>query len=562
MTPANMGKSQGVDYYERLELSRHIVAYLRPSMQVASPVHEPLHTLLLKEAPVRLTADAGTTGGMDRRPGTLSQARLCLVLASYGMASRHGMKRGGRVGFHKGMGAGKLRGTSSTEQSSRRTRMTKDELLRRLRDHAVSKGGSCLADSYLNNRTKVQWECEHGHRWHATPASILDQKSWCPQCAVERRMSSLERLQDHARERGGKLLSTKYTNSRAKYRWQCKLGHTWEAAAYSILNCGTWCPECARKQRVPTTRSLQDLQEHAASRGGRCLATEYYGVRRKVPWECRKGHRWLATPDNVLNGNRWCPVCAQRAPIRLERLRKHAVQRGGECLATEYVNAHRKVAWKCKHGHVWQAIANSVMRLGTWCPHCRKIGLARLQAHAASLGGRCLSKSYKNSSVKILWECQEGHRWKATAASVMNSKTWCPTCATSIWRTEAEIRDILQTIFCPSKFESCYPKFLQGLQLDGYCGELSLAFEYQGEQHYHPENYFHFGDISSFEAQQERDIRKQELCQAAGVRLVLVPYFANDKRTFVVTALLQWFSIEEIAPIVLPLHRTCREESG
>ena len=133
----------------------------------------------------------------------------------------------------------------------------------------------------------------------------------------------------------------------------------------------------------------------------------------------------------------------------------------------------------------------------------------------------------------------------------MNSKTWCPNCATSFWRTEAEIRDIFETIFCPHEFESCYPQFLEGLQLDGYCRELSLAFEYQGEQHYDPDNYFHFGDISSFEAQQERDIRKRELCKAAGVRLVLVPHFANDKRTFVVTMLLQWFSIEDITPRTL-----------
>ena len=200
-----------------------------------------------------------------------------------------------------------------------------------------------------------------------------------------------------------------------------------------------------------------------------------------------------------------------------------------------------------------------VLNHGQWCPHCRRIGLPRLQAHAASLGGRCLSKSYKNCFTKLLWECREGHRWKARAKDVLNGKTWCPTCATSIWRTEAEIRDILETIFCPSKFAPCYPKFLEGLQLDGYCGELSLAFEYQGEQHYDPQNYFHFGDISSFEAQQERDIRKQELCQAAGVRLVLVPFFVNDKQAFVVTALLQWFCIEEIVPMMLPIHNTCRE---
>ena len=235
----------------------------------------PLHAWLPKEVPFRLTADAGTTGGMDRRPGPLCQnwagkARLCLVLASYERARRHAMKRGCHVGFHKGMRAAKPDKASPIVQELSRTRMTKDELLRRLQNHAASKGGSCLADSYLNSRTKVQWECEHGHQWHATPDSILNGKTWCRQCALDRQRSSLKQLQEHARERGGKLLSTKYTNNKAKYRWQCKLGHTWEATANTVLNCGTWCPECGQKQNCGpgeacrTCRSMQLPAEAAA----------------------------------------------------------------------------------------------------------------------------------------------------------------------------------------------------------------------------------------------------------------------------------------------------------
>ena len=213
------------------------------------------------------------------------------------------------------------------------------------------------------------------------------------------------------------------------------------------------------------------------------------------------GHTWHATPSAVIHKNSWCPVCAQNAPVGLERLRKHAEQLGGTCLATRYVNNRSKVMWRCKHGHVWQAAARHVLNLNSWCPHCRKIGLARLQAHAASLGGKCLATSYKNRCTKLHWECREGHRWEATANDVMNHKSWCPQCAAKTWRTETEVRDIMETIFFPSKFATCYPTFLKGLQLDGYCPELSLAFEYQGEQHYDINNYFHFGDPSSFDSQ-------------------------------------------------------------
>ena len=275
-------------------------------------------------------------------------------------------------------------------------------------------------------------------------------------------------------------------------------------------------------------------------------------MRAKVPWQCEKGHIWHARANDVLNNNKtWCPACAKRAPLGMERLRSHAARLGGQCLAEVYRNNRTKVRWKCSYGHVWRATAFAVISKFTWCPECQKIGLRRLQAHAASLGGRCLSKKYNNREAKVLWACQLGHRWKASAKSILHQKTWCPQCAAVTWKTEAEIRGILEAIFAPATFESSYPAFLGGLQLDGYCSELSLAFEYQGEQHYDPDNYFHFGDLSSFQSQLERDGRKRQLCGKAGVRLVLVPCFANDKHLFVVTALLQWFSISEITATML-----------
>ena len=426
-------------------------------------------------------------------------------------------------------------------------------MLDRLHGHAAALGGECLAIGYKNMRTKVAWQCQHGHSWDARPHDVLHNKSWCPECARNRQRIPLQRLQDHARARGGRCMSeSKHNRSQTKVPWRCKLGHTWVATPNKVLNQGTWCPDCSRKGRTYKRRSLKDLQEHAASLGGRCLATTYEGMRVPVLWQCHQGHTWRARPNDVLNKNSWCPECAGKARLELHQLQEHAAHRGGQCTAKKYVNARSKVSWKCEHGHIWRATPDSVLNKGSWCPECVKIGLPRLQAHAAELGGTCLAMSYKNSSEKLLWECQEGHKWEATAGNVLHGKSWCPECAASTWRTEAEIRSILETIFQTHVFPSCYPSFLEGLQLDGYCPELTLAFEYQGEQHYDPENYFHFGDTASFHAQQGRDAKKVNLCKDAGVRLLVVPCFVNDKRTFVLTALLQWFSWDRLTLPELP----------
>jgi len=47
---------------------------------------------------------------------------------------------------------------------------------------------------------------------------------------------------------------------------------------------------------------------------------------------------------------------------------------------------------------------------------------------AAKRGGKCLSKTYKNTRVKLLWQCKYGHRWKSSY-KVVGSGSWCPKCA-------------------------------------------------------------------------------------------------------------------------------------
>ena len=247
-------------------------------------------------------------------------------------------------------------------------------MLDRLQDRAAALGGKCLAIGYKNSRTKVPWQCQHGHTWDASPANVLN-GTWCLEFGRNRQRIPLQRLQDHARARGGQCLSTsKYNRSKAKVPWQCKLGDIWEATPNNVLYSGSWCPTCSRKGRTRKKRSLKDLQEHAASLGGRCLATTYEGMTEPVPWQCQEGHTWRARPGQVLlKAKTWCPVCAGRARLDLHQLQEHAARRGGECLAEKYVNSKSKVPWKCKDGHTWQATPNNVLHHKRWCPHCRKI---------------------------------------------------------------------------------------------------------------------------------------------------------------------------------------------
>lgn len=66
------------------------------------------------------------------------------------------------------------------------------------------------------------------------------------------------------------------------------------------------------------------------------------------------------------------------------------------------------------------------------------------------------------------------------------------------------------------------PDWLEGLELDIFVPSLNLAFEYQGEQHFHPIEVW--GGAKALEAQQERDRRKADLCEANGIDLIYIYY--------------------------------------
>jgi len=111
---------------------------------------------------------------------------------------------------------------------------------------AVVRKGACLSSEYHGSKVKLLWKCEFGHRWQAAPSYIL-QGTWCPTCARNRRLS-LEQFQDIATQRGGSCLSDAYVNERTRLRWSCVKGHEWEAAPNKVKR-GSWCPACARIAR-------------------------------------------------------------------------------------------------------------------------------------------------------------------------------------------------------------------------------------------------------------------------------------------------------------------------
>ena len=198
--------------------------------------------------------------------------------------------------------------------------------------------GRLISSSYVNDSTKLKWECAKNHVFLMSPGSVK-QGQWCPECRGSKKLT-IDDMDRIAAARGGKCVDRDYVNANTPMLWQCSVGHRWKAVP-GMIKSGNWCPFCAGNAPA-TIGQMRDL----ATAGWRRLSTSYGGNHKKLCWRCAGGHEWEATPAHVKNGT-WCPVCGGRQRKILVEVRALAKSRGGECLTDVYTNAQTRLRWRC-----------------------------------------------------------------------------------------------------------------------------------------------------------------------------------------------------------------------
>ncbi len=403
---------------------------------------------------------------------------------------------------------------------------------------AKERGGECLSEEYVNVITPLEWKCSEGHKWKSTPHNIKRGR-WCPVCGRYKKRKyktkySIVDMREIAEERGGKCLSKEFLNSNTHLVWECKRGHRWNARPTQVIS-GSWCPFCVYEDRK---RTIEEMQQIAKERGGKCLSTEYINIDTKLLWECSKGHKWEAIPYNIVSGRNWCPVCRKKyiatdnpSGYTIKDMQNIATQKGGKCLSKKYLGSHYKLTWRCKVGHEWESRPTTILS-GGWCPICsiekranssRKYSIKDFKIIAEERHGECLSTEFTNSDLKLRWRCNKGHEWEASGRAIINGQ-WCPMCRT--YRREEICRNIIEYYF-EKQFPKKRPKWLINskgniMELDGYNEELGVAFEHQGLQHYEETEFFN--REKDLATQKKLDREKREKCLEKEVFLLEIPY--------------------------------------
>ena len=205
-----------------------------------------------------------------------------------------------------------------------------------------------------------------------------------------------------------------------------------------------------------------------------------------------------------------------------------ARERGGFCIHPQLPKRREKVLWQCSEGHQF-AIRHDNVRAGTWCPICtnwkRPWDMDRIKLEMLGREFWCASNPDDVRGIHSLltWECEEGHRWEASIANVVNRRSGCPHCRN---KSETYCREVFEEFF-DAPFPKTRPPWLGGLELDGLSDKRNRAFEYQGAHHYEEVPHFKV-DATKLRKIQERDKLKVEICRAHFVSLYAIRHHPRD----------------------------------
>lgn len=212
----------------------------------------------------------------------------------------------------------------------------------------------------IHSNSKVSVECLNCLAVFKEKIGYLMKFLGCPSCGKGR--LTAEQVYKKFQDRGIFLDTTTYVNTSTKAYWECSYGHRWLATPKSI-HMGRGCPNCAGNQK----HDYKAIKTEVESEGFKLLSNEYVNARTPLTIECRNGHIIYMAFQNFKRGSR-CKMCnSDKRKHGIEKMKKLADERGGQCLSEHYVDSKTKLKWMCKQGHVFESRPTDVLK-GKWCP--------------------------------------------------------------------------------------------------------------------------------------------------------------------------------------------------
>lgn len=325
-----------------------------------------------------------------------------------------------------------------------------------------------------------------------------------------------------ARSNGGTVKPSFAESNMTQLTFTCSKGHTFPKTIRAVVSRGGWCDFC--KNEIPGN---QAEAESFLGESGWTLLSPYEAVTLEVKVRCRECGLEKRGPFHYYKGKPCNHVARSTVPAKV-RIERAVKSRGGKLLSTEVSGLEQDYEFSCSEGHTFQLAGSTVVRNSSWCKECGEIWVTpkKIESLVKSRGGTLLEPIPKDakSRTTILIVCSLGHEFENDWQHMSPPRNgWCSTCSKGS-KSEELARTTFRQLF-GAPFRKARPKWLRNsrgrqMELDGFEESLSLAFEYQGRQHF--ENVGIYSSDAQLKQRIVDDKDKARLCRENGVTLIIL----------------------------------------
>lgn len=294
-----------------------------------------------------------------------------------------------------------------------------------------------------------------------------------------------------------------------------------------------FCFRCDKQNKMSR---LEEIKKIAQGSGCTVLSNVYQGLDVKHLFQCRCGNTFNRSirlvrqmkPGAILQ----CRPCRykdqinkQIKPIDSDDLNSIVAGFGGQVLdwpTPILINSYVKVRCDLHENIFTSRVWN--LKAGHWgCLKCADrylLDLHEIKELISKRGGSLISNSVTSAKEYFDILCGDGHLFKINLNKI-NQGRWCPRCSDSRLIGEEITRQFVEYLF-QKRFVKCKPEWLtfqdKRLELDGYCEEIGIAFEHDGDQHFRHIKRFH--NYFTLDQLQSMDRAKDSLCKQKGIILL------------------------------------------
>jgi len=234
--------------------------------------------------------------------------------------------------------------------------------IRYIRKQFEKVGYKLLTTEYINNRQKLEYICQKGHKHSITWANWVTGYR-CPYCSGNVKLT-IEFIRSEFAKEGYILLTISYINNRQKLRYICPNGHE-HSISWSKWIVGRRCPYCSKRIK----KDVEVIKAEFEKEDYKLLTTEYKNAFQKLKYICPEGHKHSISWTEWNSLNNRCPYCARNGKPSIDFIRSEFEGEGYLLLTKEYKNNVQKLDYICPKGHEYN-ISWQSWQQGSRCSKC------------------------------------------------------------------------------------------------------------------------------------------------------------------------------------------------